>query len=179
MSPFVLAVEHKVRRILSRIGVKTAVMIPLTHSARPLIAPCVSPSSSARAVPSPWAAAPMARPKAVGLTTPSQRRTVGPMTAPKTPVITTMAAVKEGMPLSFSTIPMAIGVVADLGAMEIMMRSPAPSRPARPAALSMPTMLPVSMEMLIAAPRFLMVSMCSYRGTPRATTAGPSQKLMY
>ena len=49
------------------------------------------------------------------------------ITAPMMPVLITSTAVSEGSPPIFSAMPMAIGVVTDLGASDIVVTRVAPS----------------------------------------------------
>ena len=96
-------------------GTRMAVMIPIRPMASPLNAPSTAPSWMAAAVPTPCDEAPRASPLAMRLSIPNTFITAGPTMLPKIPTATTMTAVSEGMPPFFSEIPMAIGVVTDLG----------------------------------------------------------------
>ena len=93
----------------------STVMIPAMQMAIPLIAPCVSPSSSALDVPTAWLLVPMARPAAMGLRTRNSRMRSGAKMAPNIPVKMTAATVTGTMPPFCHANPKAIGVVTDIG----------------------------------------------------------------
>ena len=61
----------------------------------------------------------MARPLAFLFLIPKKFKISGPTIAPKIPVTMTNIAVSDGKPPNCSVMPMAIGVVVDLGASEI------------------------------------------------------------
>ena len=94
-------------------------------------------------VPSAREAAPIERPKAMGLFTCPTESVLNPMMAPISPVITTMAAVSEGIPPSTCVTSMAIGVVTDLLASDINTASDAPKTLAMTTTLTIPAMQPI------------------------------------
>ena len=98
-----------------------------------------------------------------------------PTTPPMSPVITTMAAVSDGMPPSVCVTSIAMGVVTDLLASDATTSREAPSMRAVATTLMMPTMHPIICEASIGNICFLICDSCRYSGTPRATTAGFSQ----
>ena len=97
---------------------KITVQSPATPIAIPLIAPSISPISIALEVPSAWLAVPIATPAATGFFTRNSLIRAGASIAPTIPVTTTAATVTDTMPPCCSEIPIAIGVVTDLGRRE-------------------------------------------------------------
>ena len=96
----------------------TEVMMPQTHSAIELIAPCSSPISIALLVPTAWLVAPMAMPSATGSVIWNSLAKTGARIAPSTPVIMTAAAVRPDKPPVPSAMLTAIAVVTLLGSRE-------------------------------------------------------------
>ena len=157
------------------VGVSRAVRMPLRVRPRLAYAPTNWSRSIAADVPSACEAAPMDRPRAIGLLTRPMDRVLKPIIAPISPVITTMAAVSEGIPPSTCVTSMAIGVVTDLLASDRTTASDAPNTLEMTTTLTMPTMQPTVCEANIGRNWLLMEESWRYSGTPRATTAGFSQ----
>ena len=80
------------------VGVRRAVRMPLRVRPRLAYAPTNWSRSIAAVVPRACEAAPIDRPRAMGLCTCPTERVLKPIMAPISPVITTMAAVSEGIP---------------------------------------------------------------------------------
>ena len=89
-----------------------------------------------------------------------------------------MAAVREGIPFNDSVTAIAIGVVTDLGAREIITSSEAPIHLAVNTTETMPTKQPTNWETNTGISCRRMLLSCRYKGTPKATMAGLSQKSM-
>ena len=96
------------------------------------MAPSVSPSSRARAVPMAWLQAPMASPAATGSFTRKRRASAGAHRLPRMPVKITAATVMETMPPCPSAMAVAMGVVTDLGRRETVSVRSRPNRRHRP-----------------------------------------------
>ena len=92
------------------------------------------------------------------------------------PVVTTSTAVSEGKPPNCSEMPIATGVVTDLGTSDASVVLDAPSAQAKTRALavvvSVPTTMPPNNGNQARRKRWL----CSNNGTASATVAGPSKK---
>ena len=100
-------------------GAMIAVIIPVKIRANVLTATCFSDPFSAHAdVPITCVVEPMASPVAISLLILNNFNNLCPKTAPKTPVITTMQAVKVGNPFIILEISTAIGLVVDFGIKE-------------------------------------------------------------
>ena len=107
------------------------------------------PNSLARDVPMAWAAVPKLIPRAIGLFTRPTCRIRTPNIAPKSPTHITMAAVSDGMPPSCPVTSIAIGVVTDFGAKDIITESEAPIHFATNTTDTTPTTQPASCDMII------------------------------
>ncbi len=94
--------------------------MPFRPMARPPKAPAVSLRRSIWEVARPCAAVPAARPWARQSLMRARRKIVVQMRVPKMPVIMTNTAVRGGWPPRFWAMPMAMGVVTDLGPREMM-----------------------------------------------------------
>ena len=90
-------------------------MIPTMPMARPLIAPSVSPISTAFEVPTAWEAVPIAIPTATLSFTLNIFNKYSEKIAPNIPVITTETTVIGIIPFKFFVISKAMGVVTDFG----------------------------------------------------------------
>ena len=132
----------------------------------------------ARAVPSPWAAEPSASPRAMLLLMPRLLRMNGPTMPPKMPTTMTTTAAMAGMPPDRSAMLMAIGVVTDLGSSEATSSWSAPNQRAISTTLTMPIRLPTNTDVRIDTELAFRCSRCSCNRYPRATTVGPSRKLI-
>ena len=99
-----------------------------------------------------------------------------PKTAPTMPVLTTRTAVSDGIPPSFSEMPIATGAVTDLGASEIRVAISAPSQAASPIAVRLAVSTPTSRAAPIGTAKAPSRSRCRYSGIASATVAGPSRK---
>ena len=110
--------------------------------ANPLNAPIRASIWNARAVPMPWATVPRTNPANVGSFTPLSLSNGGPIIAPKIPVVTTNAAVNEGIPPKDSAIAIATGLVVDFGASETKVTSSRPNKPPKTSALPAATTTP-------------------------------------
>ena len=100
----------------------------------------------AREVPTACDAVPILRLWAMELRTCPTSSILNPNTAPNSPTNTTIAAVSEGMPCNDADTSIAIGVVTDLGANEIITASDAPIHFAVNTTETMPTKHPVNWE---------------------------------
>ncbi len=95
---------------------------------------------------------------------------------PNIAVTITNTAVNEGCPPRFCAMPMAIGVVTDLGPSEITTTFGAPSARAISIAETAVMMEPVVSETKMARKFSRIAGQLAYIGTARATVAGPSRK---
>ena len=116
----------------------------------------------ARAVPIACAAAPIASPLAILLSTPIFLRMNGPATPPKMPTRITTTAVRAGMPPDCAETFSAMAVVTDLGSSDAMTACSAPIARAISATLRMPTALPVTIAVTIAITLPLICEICSW-----------------
>ena len=157
------------------VGVNKAVNSPFNVRPRLAKAPYLRPRSMAVDVPTAWLAVPMDNPWAMGLSTCPQLRTLNPSTAPNRPTHTTTAAVSEGIPPTLLVTSIAMGVVTDLAASEVMIVGLAPSHLAVMTTETIPTRQPVSWEIRMGSSCFFISRNWRYKGTPKATTAGFSQ----
>lgn len=158
------------------VGVSKAVKMPLRVMPSEAKAPYLVPYPIAVDAPTACDAVPIDRPCAIGLFILPTVRVLNPIKAPMIPVITTTAAVREGIPPTLCVTSIAIGVVTDLLASDSIMASGAPNTLATTTALTIPTRQPTSCDITMGNHSFFIASSCRYRGTPRATTAGFNQK---
>jgi hypothetical protein len=87
----------------------------------------------------------------------------------------TTAAVSEGIPPTAFDTSMAIGVVTDFGANDIITSGEAPINLAIIVTETSPTTQPANCEIRIGISCFFIMRNCRYKGTPNATTAGFNQ----
>ena len=113
---------------------------------------------------------------AIGLLTLPTCSILNPKIAPNKPTITTMAAVSDGIPCKDSDTSIAIGVVTDLGASDMITAFEAPSHLAVSTTETIPTKQPANCEISTGISCRRILLSCRYNGTPRATMAGLSQK---
>ena len=106
---------------------RITVIIPQIPIAKPLIAPSVSPISSAFEVPIAWLEAPMARPAVIESFTWNSLIRTGARMLPRIPVKITATTVTGTTPPWLSAMLTAIGVVTDLGRREAVMASSRPN----------------------------------------------------
>ena len=92
------------------------------------------------------------------------------------PVVTTSTAVSDGRPPSCCEIPIATGVVTDLGTSEASVLFDAPSAQASPNALAVVVSVPTTMPPSSGSQACRRRRLCSNSGTASATVAGPSRK---
>ena len=108
------------------VGVSRAVKMPLRVIPNDAKAPYLLLIPIAVDAPTACEAVPMDSPLAMGLLTWPKAKALKPSMAPKMPVITTTAAVSEGMPPRAWVTSMAMGVVTDLLAIEMITTLDAP-----------------------------------------------------
>ena len=106
----------------------------------------------------------------------SSLNTAGATMAPKMPVSSTTAMVSEGEPPRLSAMAMAIGPVADLGAMATSTPWLAPATRPRPQAPSTAIRLPTSRLVSSGPARRVSGLIWAYSGMASATVTGPSRK---
>ena len=102
------------------IGIRKTVKIPAIPIAKLLIAPSISPSSSAFDVPTAWLAVPIAIPFDILFLILNNFNIYGPKIAPVFPVIIIAIIVNGTSPFKDSLILIPIGVVIDFGNNEII-----------------------------------------------------------
>ena len=172
----VACIQANKDRIYEMTGTRIAVMIPIRPMASPLNAPSTAPSWMAAAVPTPCDEAPKANPLAMRLSIPNTFITAGPTILPKIPTATTITAVNDGIPPFFSEIPMAIGVVTDLGCRVAISDWSAPISFPMAITLIIPTIAPTKTEVRIETTFPFRYFICSNKTYPKATTEGPNMK---
>lgn len=150
----------------------TTVQRPHTTIARLLIAPSTSPISIALAVPTAWAAVPMASPLDTAWRIRKNLHTDSAAIFPSTPVMIMVATEMVTYPPSSSDTPIPIAVVMDFG------RSVTYSLWLSPKAMAMAKILPRlantpdRIPVIMATTFFLRTSSCIYSGIARQTVAG-------
>ena len=132
-----------------------------------------------RAVARPCPAVPAASPRAAQPGAPIQRSTGGPMMIAVSPVSSTNTAASDGEPPICSAMPMAIGVVTDLGASDSTTMREAPSQRAISMALAAATREPARIDGTMAGAARRMRPRLACIGTASATVAGPSRNCTY
>ena len=102
------------------VGASKAVRIPYVYLFQTGVCAYFPLTSIARDVPTACEAVPIDKPCAMGLPTCPTCNTLNPQMAPNSPTTITTAAVNEGMPPTESETSIAIGVVTDFGASDII-----------------------------------------------------------
>ena len=143
-------------------GTRIAVMIPIRPMASPLKAPSTAPIWIATEVPTPCEEAPSANPLAMRLSMPNTFITNGPTRLPNIPTATTTTAVSEGMPPDFSAMPIAIGVVTDLGSSVATNAASAPIILPIAMTLTIPTIAPTKTDVRIETTFPFRYRICSW-----------------
>ena len=156
-------------------GTRITVVTPAVTMARELMAPSISPSSRAFAVPTAWAEVPSASPFAMGCLMEKIRKICSASMFPRMPVRMIAATVSVTKPPASFETPMPIAVVMDFG-MRVRICS-AGSRKSFPRkrTLSTEERLPHTMLIMIAAIFLLKRESCRYIGIARQTVAGVSK----
>ena len=103
---------------LANIGANTTVISPATAIDKLLIAPCISPNSSALAVPMAWDAVPKANPTDIGFLILNSLHIYSPITLPDIPDTDMAATVMACMPPISPDMATPMAVVIDLGSSE-------------------------------------------------------------
>ena len=152
--------------------------MPARPMARLLMAPSVSPISSARAVPMAWDDVPIASPPARGFFILSSLKKNGPRTAPVIPVIITEIAVIDGSPPRLSAASTAMGVVTDFGTRDSISSSGSPIAFEIRMTDTIEAAAPAATDVRITAACFFKMLIRRYSGTASETVAGPSKKEM-
>ncbi|MNY31333.1 hypothetical protein D3C86_1654940 [compost metagenome] len=109
---------------------------------------------------------------------PSEVSSFLPTTLPNNPVSTVRTAVSSGNPPRWREISSAIGELTDFGSMLSRISRLPPRRPTRAAALTMPISDPMVTAIRMPLICFLIIAAFLYSGTPRATVAGPSNRVI-
>ncbi len=124
----------------------------------------------------PCAAVPSAKPRTIGSRMRKASNRKRALTAPMMPVAATSTAVSEGMPPIFSAMPMATGLVTDLGANDASVALDAPSAQPTPMAVTVAASVPTTSAPRMGSHRRFRRASCSNSGMDSATVAGPSRK---
>ena len=128
--------------------------------AMPLIAPSVSPISTALLVPTAWLAVPIATPAATGFFTRNALISKGANMEPKIPVMITAATVTGTIPPCCLEISIAIGVVTDLGSIEAVSFSSSLKARHNPYTLSIEVSEPAAQPRSTGNKFFFRISRC-------------------
>ena len=142
------------------VGVSKAVKMPLRVIPKLAKAPYLLLIPMAVEAPTACEAVPIDKPRAIGLLTCPMAKVLNPSIAPSIPVITTTAAVSEGIPPRACVTSMAMGVVTDLDAIEMITTSDALNNLAINTTLTIPTKQPTNCESTMGSHSFLMASNC-------------------
>ena len=128
----------------------TTVAIPVRPIARPLIAPCFSPISTAFVVPKACEEVPIAMPCAVSSVILHNFKTHSAKTAPIIPVIIIAATVTDGIPSICLDNSIPNGVVIDLGIKDASRFRGKPNALERAQTLAIAVMLPTNIPDITA-----------------------------
>ena len=145
---------------------------------KPLIAPWTSPICLACEVPTAWADVPMATPWATGSVILNIFIIVGAITAPVTPLKTTVIAVTAAIPWYSSDKDTAMAVVIDCGISDVVSCSVIEKTFDKPKAKIIEKIDPTSTPTKTGRIFFFSVSKLIYRSIIIATVAGPMKKAM-
>ena len=157
-------------------GTRNTVIIPATPIQILLIAPSVSPSSKALAVPKAWEEVPKATPFDRLSSILKILNMKGPIIDPSIPVTIIENTVREGIPPRVFDISTPIGTVTDLGAKDLIISKSKFTTFDRIIMENIPTMLPTNIPHNKGNRLDFNKSNLLYKGTAKTTVAGPRKK---